>query len=347
MKHIRLTALILSLLLLCGAFAACAQKSPNRGDPFVAYEIESMRFVMTGANTYEVAMTANIGEELQIYVTDTDLLDMDQAYRVDAQKVGEEYRFTLDAAAMERLTRRSKDLYFWAVSGEREALLPITLPSINPFLQVNEEEQTAVLYFGLDGDTSWSSYCDPSGKSVYRSASATWDDSAECVDAGIEILAETCADWNYDAAKPYYYLVLTAKNGAATFVSYPLGGSGENIVLDGPFRVLSVAFTADGENGTFVIDGRYAEGTQIGVRINNVDAHVTASDGYFKAEYSLASLTQKGKWYDIHVYYAAGKYEDIDISKTSVNMNRTLDTATRSYALAEWENALKVYFEEI
>lgn len=243
------------------------------------------------------------------------------------------------------------DLCLWAISGDKYAFIPLSLPIMNP--SVTLEGNVATVTFGLDQTTSWSSFCDPYGKAIYRSAKAYFDQTAEQVNIvgastidPIYILEESYQDAHYNPEKPYYYLVMTGKNGLSRFVSYPL--------IDGSGLFGAPSLTLSNITGTPILDvvatitGNTSPDDLI-LRISEINGETfevsNLSETSLHYQFDCSRLTKSGVWYDILIVEqnTAISYE-LPISAVSKN-NITINE--RRYAFEEWSGIAKIAFNAL
>lgn len=248
------------------------------------------------------------------------------------------------------LNSKAQDIYLWSISGEKKAFLPLSLPKMQP--SVNVEETIATINFGLDITTSWSSFCDPYGKAVYRSASPVFDDSAEQVNVAgsvvdpIYILEEIYQDDNYDEMKPYYYLVMEGKNGLTRYISYPIV-DGANL-FDNPHLTLSNVAGHPLLRVTANVVGNAAPSTlYLLIKEINGEMFEVASSSLASLEYEFdcSLLTKSGVWYDIII---KDKTTNIEYGLPDNAMERNnLTINQRRYSFKEWSSLAKIAFEDL
>lgn len=249
------------------------------------------------------------------------------------------------------LQTEAHDLCLWAISGDKHAFIPLSIPKMQP--NVVLDEGIATITFGLDQSTSWSSFCDPYGKAIYRSDKTSFDDTAEQVNIvgtttidPIYILEETYQDAHYDETKPYYYLVMTGKNGLARFVSYPLiDGSG---LFSAPSLTLSNIVGSPTLDVTATITGNTSPEDlllcikEIGGETFEVENLSSTSLHY---QFACSQLSKSGVWYDIVIIDAN---TDISYDLPSLAMTRNNITVNgRRYAFKEWAGIAKIAFDDL
>jgi glucosylceramidase len=199
----------------------------------------------------------------------------------------------------------SGDSYLWVKSLNKIGMLPITIPKMNPGVILNGT--IATISFNLDIMTSWSSFCDPYGKAIYRSSKSYYDEDAEKVNvtsSGINdpiyILTESYADPNYDNNKPYYFLIMDGKNGLTRFVSYPI--SIDSTLFVNPELTLKLISGVPMMNVTATISGNIdAEYFKLVVKEINGEQHEVdnQSDSSLSFSFDCRLINLSGVWYDI------------------------------------------------
>ncbi|MFA5421767.1 MAG: glycoside hydrolase [Bacilli bacterium] len=289
------------------------------------------------------------------------LIAMDKPYadvefRVGASDIYQESEIVSTAKIDEStykavLNMNAQDIYLWAISGQKTAFLPLSLPKMQPNVVV--EENIATISFGLDIATSWSSFCDPYGKAIYRSSSPLFDETAEQVNVTggdvvdpIYILEETYQDDNYDDAKPYYFLVMEGKNGLTKFVSYPLVDGTK--LFDAPHLTLNNVAGQPILHVTAAIIGS-ASPSDLKLKIKEVhgESFEIASSSLASLDYQFdcSALTKSGTWYDILII---DKTTDAEYGLPDSAMEKINFTiGQKRYGLKEWSYLAKIAFDNL
>ena len=212
----------LTLILLIGALVAsvCSCQAINNmlfgGDP---YSFSDVTLTHTGINEFRIEFTANCGrDDVDLYFTEGFRLS-ESAKPIEAERTvdGKNVRFSFT-----KQLNLAENYYIWLISGDKEARISITAPNHFPSITANEDG-TANFNFGYTYDTAWDSFCDPTGKAVYKSTKPVFDSSAELIREGIEITEESAlipAD-KFDPSC-YYYSVSTSKDGLVKSISAPI-----------------------------------------------------------------------------------------------------------------------------
>ena len=248
------------------------------------------------------------------------------------------------------LNSEPQDVYLWSTSGEGIAFLPLSLPKFQP--SVNVEENIATINFGLDTTTSWSSFCDPYGKAIYRSSSPVFDESAEQVNVAgsvvdpIYILDETYQDVSYNEAKPYYFLVMEGKNGLTRYISYPIV-DGTSLFKNPHLTLSNVAGQPLLRVTANVVGNVAPSNLYLMIKEINGEMFEVASSSLASLEYEFdcSLLTKSGVWYDIII---KDKTTDIEYGLPDIAMERNnLTLGQRRYSFKEWSSLAKIAFEDL
>lgn len=334
-----------ALLVLTAAVCICACSKTAQRDPYTAYEITKVNIVQKGADSFTFTVTCDIapGDTAQVYITRYDKLTASDTAISYKEQDG---KFVFDAEV-------SYASYFIkVVDGDNVATLPMTRPQMAPALTAGEG--TNVLTYNFVNGTSWSSFCDPTGKAVYRSASAVFDDSAEPVAQKVNISGvSTTPDNQPDAAKPYYYVVLSAKNGIVTYVSAPI------MTVENAYSDLRV--TLEEQDGTpilkvtgkFVVDGDvalelYSADTKLGRVVETLGQRVSGKAGEeftvtIDASQVVNGSAGAGIWFDIKLATSSGSL--YELSATSADMSQLVRVGKIAYEFKSWNDILKLNYQ--
>jgi hypothetical protein len=183
--------------------------------PFVATELGDIRITQQSSSAYDIDVALPDGmdgsDDMTVALTTSD--DSDDAVGLNA---------TVDAGRVliDDVELEPGDHFLWVETAETTVSTPITIPDMRPFIWLDGEVPN--IQFNQEGQSSWSSYVDPEGKNVFRSAARSFDDSATPVAENLPITETDFRDENYSADEPYYYLVFTGKSGGSTFITAPL-----------------------------------------------------------------------------------------------------------------------------
>jgi hypothetical protein len=231
------------------------------------------------------------------------------------------------------------------------AFLPLSLPKMSPSLTF--EEGIATINFGLDIETSWSSFCDPYGKAIYKSSTPLFDENAEQVNITpndivdpIYILEETYQDVNYDPAMPYYFLVMEGKNGLTKFISYPLV-EGEAL-----FSVPSMTLANISGSPLLHVTATITGATppeQLKLFVKEVGGEQfemsSASTSQLDYTFDCSQMSKSGVWYDLVII---DKNTDIiyDLPSSAMEKNNITIGDSR-FGFKEWGGLAKIAFDDL
>ncbi|MFA5235774.1 MAG: glycoside hydrolase family 30 protein [Bacilli bacterium] len=311
---------------------------PNQS---LTYEHVDITQKARGRYQMDVTVASDVSP-LSFFMTVTDKFDPTKTLEI-TNHAGRDYTFGLEADP--------GDYYLWMASGEKSGMLPLTLPSFSPTLEV--EGTTAVIAFNLDVTTSWSSFCDPYGKAVYRSHKPTFDAEAEQVNVTstgkvdpIYILTESYTDDDYDEGKPYYYLVMDGKNGLMRFVSHPLL-SDERL-----FAVTAVTLGLESGNPLMRLEGVLtgltpAESFRLVIKDSFGERHQAANQADDGLEFAFDPrlLEKTGVWYDINIEnIESGVLYDIAYENVIKNNLTYLDQRIN---FQEWAGSAKLNKDQL
>jgi len=225
-----------------------------------------------------------------------------------------------------------------------------TIPHMNPRADT-QPDGSVLIQFEFDPKTSWSSYCDPYGKNIYRSSKHYYDESATLVNVDtsgnhfpIYITDESFTDNHPDNNEPYYFIVLTSKNGLGTIISYPLI-SQEHLIGSTSARLevkAGVPFLIVKLNG---VAPENFDKFRLVVKDNVVDIHFAEYDanlGVGEYHFDLTQIRWKGIWYDILIEYKSNSNR-YDLLAESADLTQAISVGGDVYKFEEWEGLLKVH----
>lgn len=339
-KALFIAALVISLML---CLVACF--NVREKDPYTAYEITKADIVQKTADSFHFTLESDIepSENAKVYITRYDKITDDTA-SVSYEAIDGKYSFvaTVDYASY----------FIHIVDGDKIATLPMTRPQMAPTL--NASKGSAVVTYNFVNGTSWSSFCDPTGKSIYKSASTEFDENAVLVAKNINIFqVDSTTDNSYSADMPYYYVVLSAKNGIVTYVSAPL------MTIENAYSDLSVSMDTAGTSpilkvtGRFVIDGDvalelYSADSKLGKVIEIVGDKAIGNAGEgFEITLDMSKVvngtTGAGIWYDIKLASESGSL--YELSSADADMSETLKSQNVTFEFKEWNSILKLNYQ--
>lgn len=342
---------------------ACAGK-PRAGEPeFYAYEFSNVVMTQTGINSYDFEFSADCeaGDTVDIYLTERDRIKpTDSPLAVTRTQETDGARF-----AFSTTLNLNEEYYLWVDGENKQAMLPLTIPSMFPSMAVNGEGG-AIFSFNYTYGVSWSSFCDPEGKAVYSSDKSTFDGSAELIEGNVLITTGECVvpSSKYDSSK-YYFSVTTAKNGLLTIISSPVVAAD---AVKGQFSSMTANVGAGpelkvtvGVNGDSEIDREEAQYLQLVVK-NGTGDEIYVGDAEYDGDiatmaFDCSNLLDEGVWYDVCLAWRGALIMDVpkrfggnDVM--GVSSVKTDDNIV--YRLIDWKDTgasddaamLKIYFEE-
>ena len=352
-KNFRLILLLILSLILAVSLCACNPNTGNSGDGgnggnggngggangggnsnpddgfYQAYNVTDvyMSQVSTNVYLYKVKTDFECSDNAKVYISRYEKLPA----------TAEPIEYTKEDGALVLTAKVPYERYFIRViDGDKNAVMPMAKPMCAPALA--KTNGTNIVTFNFVEGTSWSSFCDPTGKAVYRSANNKFDDSAELLAKNLQIVsAESFTDTTPDASKPYYYVVITSKNGAVTYVSAP--------IVDYATAFKDVAVTIENVNnratlaitGTFNIAGDvavdiYSKDTRLGNVTELIGELVSGNAGdKFRATLDFTSIIKAsgaGVWYDIKLTTSGGLRFDIPSSAGDLTKATEVESAT-------------------
>ncbi len=340
-KNSKLFLIIFLLLVMIACLTAC-NESYRFNTPYTAYEISKVDITQTNRTTCNYVVTCDIApsQTAKVYLTRYDKISQTDSAIDYTNKDG---KFVFDS----NVTYAS--YFIHVVDGDKTAVLPMTRPQMTPNLTSNGTSNVLSYYF-VKG-TSWSSFCDPTGKSVYRSASATFDDTAEVVATNVAISGvDSTTDVSPSDDKPYYYVVLSAKNGIVTYVSNPI------VLLENAFTDITAKFETVNDVACLQVSGKSKFGGSVAVELYSADTRLgkvieivgdevqTADDGTFTANIDVSKvISENGAdiWYDIKLSSSFGLF---DIFDSSADMTDTITSNLANFEFKEYDHLLKLNY---
>jgi glucosylceramidase len=311
--------------------------------PYEAIDFSDLRLAMESKDTYQFSFAAPKASAATSFYFVREQAAYAEADKIDFSSSSGRFSCTLN--------RDPGDYTLYAVESDKKGAFNISLPKMAPTV-ASQSNGSVLISFEFDPATSWSSYCDPYGKNIYRSAQSTYDSSAEKVnvttdlkDDPIYITSTTYTDNHADAAKPFYFLVLSAKGGKETIVSYPLvseehlfGAKTASLVLEGEKPLLKANLT--------LMSGVSASQFALLVKDVNGESHQAPNQGTETGTasfaFDLSSLEKSGVWYDIQAFYLPSG-TGYDFRKTdAVDFSASITAGSYTYTFQEWEGILKV-----
>lgn len=293
----------------------------------------------------------------QLSMSQFDLeIKLDQAYTQVSYYLTNDEKFISSAIVESQLDSNgvyhlsvslsSGDSYLWAKAQDKVGMLPLSIPKMTP--NVILEESLASISFNLDVSTSWSSFCDPYGKTIYRSHKTFFDEEAEQVNVTssgvndpIYILTESYVDQNYDEDKPYYFLIMHGKNGLVTFISYPISIDATlfvdpqlslNLISGLPTLKLEATISGNVEAENFQLVIKEINGEHYEIANQSTSALLFSFD--------CRQLNLPGVWYDIVIVNTiTGIMYDILADQTEFN---NITYGNKRFDFRTWEGITKL-----
>lgn len=309
------------------ALAACAAARDPQ-EKYVAYEIGEVTIMQNSPESYEFRVQAQDAEK--IVISRSDKLTGNESSIPFTQENG---LCIFDCALAEG------DYFLYVTGGGKTAVLPFTVPKMQPRLVRNGN--VAQILFEVDGGTSWSSFIDPNGKNVYKSANNVFDESAVAVSENISITTTSVNDRNYDAATPYYYIVFDGKNGQMTYVSSAV------CEFETEFTSVSASISAANGGAVLTVTGTAANGGYVAAAHSAsgelILGEIPCEAGEFTLTCDLSGMTEAGIWYDVRLYnlYTGQRF---DLPATSAATQEEVEAGERTYSFQNYEDLLKITF---
>lgn len=342
-KRIRLLLIAVLAVICVACLVACGRP---KNEPYVAYEITDVQITQKGAQKFDIVMTCDIpaGSEANVYVTHYDRIT-EKDKPVEYTAVDGKYVFTT--------TITYSSCYFYVVEGDKLAVLPFTRPQMAPSLSADKTAGQNVLTYNFASGTSWSSFCDPTGKAVYKSASPVFDETAQVVAKNVNIFGvDNAIDLSPDDSMPYYFVVLSAKNGIVTYVSAPL------MTLEKAYKDVTVSLAMENGKpmlkvaGKFVVDGDvavelYSADGKLGRVVEVVGNSVSGKvDEDFTvsvdASQILNGTSGAGIWFDIKLACAVGSLYELPATAAK---SQTLKYQAAEFNFKILNNILKLNYD--
>lgn len=298
------------------------------------------------ADTFKYVVTSDIAPSstARVYVSRYDKVSSDMT-PVEYENIDGKYVFTTEV--------KYNSYFIHIVDGAKSAVLPLTRPQMAPALSATESGQAVLTYNFVNG-TSWSSFCDPTGKSVYKSSKLIYDDSATLVERNVNIFGvDSTTDITPSDSEPYYYVVLSAKNGIVTYVSAPI------MTVERAYSDIAVSLkTVDGTpylqvDGKYVADGDvaielYSADTKLGKVLEIVGKSQSGKAGEsFSVTLDISQVISgtsgAGIWYDIKLKSSSGSL--YEISDSTADLSETILYKKVTFEFKEWNHILKLNYQ--
>jgi hypothetical protein len=290
---------------------------------------------------YKVKSDITVTANTKVYVTPYATLSQ------DAQPVAH----TVENGALTFTATVPYESYFiHVVDGENTALMPMSRPMCSPTL--SKGATSNVVTYNFVAGTSWSSFCDPAGKAVYRSAKGQFDETAKVVAQNVQISGvDSTTDTAPNANEPYYYVVLTSKNGVVTYVSAPL------IDYNTAFSNVAVSVENVGGRAVLVATGKFKVAGDVALDVYSADeklGSVTEIMGEFASGNAgdtfrvtldftnIIKAAGAGIWFDVKL--ATGTGLRLDVPASTANTSNVVQIENTTIEFKSWEGILKLTY---
>jgi hypothetical protein len=333
-----------------GAVSCQNNESLREVERYETYSFSDVLMRQTGINSYGISFAVDADEDLDFYLTDGDKLEP-SAVPLQVDKDGDKYVFNTTL-------NLNSEYYLWGVGASKEAFLPLTVPSMFPYLEKKVNSDDYEFNFSFTPGVSWSSFCDPTGKNIYASSSSTFDDNAFPVVENVAITAgsATVSASDYDEDE-FYYSVIEAKNKLVKIVSTPivakdrfasdltsLSASLENVNSKPTFS-LTAAMKGD---SLFIEDTSKLQLIVKNTSGNEIHASkATSTSSGLRMTIDLSLLEDEGNRYDIVFAYAGTVYMDVPkqfVNGKDIYNSSYLDLDNTKYGFQNWEGSLKIVY---
>lgn len=320
-------------------------EAKEKEEGYHGIHVRNFTFEQRLANTYDFTFTlSHFDKNMNFYLT-REQEEYQEEDLITYETVREMYTFSSEILA--------GDYTLYMVLGDLFGEFNFTIPKMNPKVET-QTDGSILIDFGFDHATSWSSYCDPYGKNIYRSSKIRYDETAELVNIDtdgnpypIYIVDESFTDNHPNDDKPVYFLVLTSKNKLGTIISYPLMVK-ERLIAD-----VHASLIVKDDQPTLAVKPTLIspvthEMFQLVVKDNVDEVHLIeydSVDGDGTFYFDLTNLLVKGRWYDILLEYktTANRY---DLLKEDADLSQQITVGGNTYEFKEWEGLLKVNWKE-
>lgn len=313
----------------------------NGGKQFETINYQHIEIIQKTYDLYVFKiLTDGVYDNLELYIS-----DKEDEYK-ESDKIG--YTREYDKYVSE-VHVTPGDFYLNARSGDKTSSILLTIPRMFPHLERIETETftSTNVCFGFSSRTSWSSFVDPSGISVYKSQKESFDNTASLVKSGIKITEGNYNDRNVND-EDNYFIVLDGKNGLTTFYSSAVTYRDEIVEEESIKVYLKVV---DGRPYLYLEANYLKDDYKIASLILKDDAYerfnsTNEGDNHFVARIDLSVITTLNKWYDIML--ERGNGISLDIYKDNcVDFDQKIVASGAYYEFKEYDNYLKVNKYEV
>lgn len=346
-NKVKIILVVLLALTVVACLVACTPSYEGRGEFYQAYEITSVNVEQKTTSTYNFTVKSDIAltSTAKVYITHYEAIPQN----------AEDISYTAENGAYVFTANVSYDRYFiHVVDGQKVAILSMNRPQMTPTLQTQTEGIPAkVITYNFINGTSWSSFCDPTGKAVYRSSKPYFDDDATVVAKNVQLSGvDSTTDTQPEDDEPYYFVVLTAKNGIVTYVSAPIMDANK------AFSDLSVSLRNEDGKPMLVATGRFIIAGDVALQVYSADSRLgkiynvtgTSVSGQaseqFETKIDLSQIVTNsgaGVWFDVKLRTGTGA--NFDLSDGAANMTETLKNGITTFEFKEYDHILKINYE--
>lgn len=315
------------------------------GEYFESLELESVNIQQIAYGEYDIAFTLMNDEE-------------DVSFYLSEGEAKEEGLLSLTYEDGVYKGRTSLKPGEWGLLMKKDAVegqLSLTIPRLNPQIRLLEGDEYYVeARFGLDTGMSWSSFCDPYGKEVYRSSSPVFDESAEKAnvladgsDDQIYITTDEYVDRGSSSEKSYYYFRLVGKDGLVTYTTsavtfresiYGVNDDTLRLSLENGTPSLIYEGTAVSDLGkNSILYLKDINGEEHSSPIASVD-----ENNHLTIAFDLTLLEKRGVWYDLFIVDGGGASSFEFTVDNCPEYETTVEHEGTQYKFENWEGVIKI-----
>lgn len=329
---------------LCAAIAAgiCAGcKSPEKdGNTPDTFGFESVTIVQKSAQSYEFTVKSG-AENPEIYITGKSEASLPRQGGIEYTRNDGGYTFTLGAAEA-GVTSAERVKKLWIAAGGKSAAVEFSVPSAAVSLSL-DDEGVADIGFTYESFGAWSALYKPSGKALYSSPRAGFDENATLVAEKLALTGASYSDKAFTFARPYYFAVMQARDDVVSFVTLPVRDT--SLLVQYAYARLE----EEDDKAYLNVEARASEltGYSFELIIREEDGEVfrvpDSGDGKNQSyRFDLTRLGSEGVWYDLLIGVAeTGATYDLDAAMCD-GATKTVDRT--SYSFRNYEGDLKVTY---
>lgn len=316
----------------------------NSCSSYVSHSISHVDIIEKSNNTFNYIVESDIvpSETTKVFVSFYDKIS-NNISPIDYEYKDGKYSFTYEIT--------SDFYYIHIIDGDKKAVMPVTKPQMIPSIKI--EGTTKVITYNFINGTSWSSFCDQNGKSVYKSKNQVFDVNATLVKESINMLGvDSTIDCNPNSDEPYYYVVISSKNGKVRFVSVPL------ITIEEVYSNIVLKLILIDNKPHLQVNGIFLKDDSVKLKLSFVDNkhgilyELTSQkingnkDESYEALLDISDVlnisSSKEVWYDIKLESSYGASYELNIN--TVNMDNTILCDDIIYEFKEWNKTIKLSY---